>query len=111
VIVGKFPELIKYPLGWLMVILKSVESVVVEYVGLFLVPIIFTCKDVDSAISDNTEMLNPVDENVDVQVDADRAVELLTVQASYGLELPKFGKDKAVREGKIILTTEPTGIV
>jgi len=54
-------------------------------------------------------MLNPVDENVDMQVDADSAVELLTVQVSYGVELPKLGKDNAVREGKVILTTEPTG--
>jgi len=33
-----------------MVILKSVERVVVAYVGLFLVPMIFTVKAVDSAI-------------------------------------------------------------
>jgi len=54
-------------------------------------------------------MLNPVEENVDTQVDEDSAVELLTVQVSYGVEPPKFGKDNAVREGKVILTTEPTG--
>lgn len=55
-------------------------------------------------------MLNPEEENVAAQVDAESAVELLTVQVSYGLELPKFGKDNAVRDGKVILTTEPTGI-
>lgn len=93
------------------VILKSVVRVILEYVGWFRVPMIWTVRLVDSAIRDNTLIEKPVAENDDTQDVALRADEL-TVQVSFGDASPKFGNSSTpVRWGKVTVITEPAGIL
>lgn len=70
--------MISYPVGWKILIAKSVGKVIYEYVGWFLVPTIVILRLVYSAISASTAIVNPADEKVEAQTDALRAVELET---------------------------------
>jgi len=78
VTVGKYPELISYPVGWKILIAKSVGNVIYEYVGWFLVPTMVTFSVVYSAISARTDNVNPAEENVEAHTEALRAVEFDT---------------------------------
>lgn len=91
--VGKYPELISYPVGWNILMAKSVGNVIWEYVGWFLVPTMVILRLVYSAISARTATVNPAEEKVDAQTEALRAVEFETKHNSYGKALPKFGKE------------------
>lgn len=70
--------MISYPVGWKILIPKSVGKVIWEYVGWFLVPTIVTLRVVYSAISARTDNVNPAEENVEEQTEALRAVEFDT---------------------------------
>lgn len=76
--------MISYPVGWKILIAKSVGNVICEYVGWFLVPTMITFRVVYSAISARTDNVNPAEENVEEQTEALSAVEFDTKHSSCG---------------------------